>query len=101
MLKDEVRTLTYRDSMYHNRHLFKNKVVLDVGCGTGILCMFAAKAGARKVIGVSVIISEGKFIVVKNEDFVFGVYCVPSCKVQSYDNDIKESKLACHIAELY
>jgi len=54
MLKDEVRTLTYRDSMYHNRHLFRNKVVLDVGCGTGILCMFAAKSGARKVIGVSV-----------------------------------------------
>lgn len=54
MLKDEVRTLTYRNSMFHNRHLFKDKVVLDVGSGTGILCMFAAKAGARKVIGVSV-----------------------------------------------
>ena len=53
MLKDEVRTLTYRNSMYHNKHLFKDKVVLDVGCGTGILSMFAAKAGARKVIGVS------------------------------------------------
>jgi len=52
MLKDEVRTLTYRNAMYHNRHLFKGKVVLDVGCGTGILCMFAAKAGAAKVIGV-------------------------------------------------
>lgn len=53
MLKDEVRTLTYRNSIYHNKHLFKGKVVLDVGCGTGILCMFAAKAGAAKVIGVS------------------------------------------------
>lgn len=52
MLKDEVRTLTYRNAMYHNKHLFKGKVVLDVGCGTGILCMFAARAGAAKVIGV-------------------------------------------------
>ncbi|XP_058273863.1 protein arginine N-methyltransferase 1 isoform X2 [Hemibagrus wyckioides] len=51
MLKDEVRTLTYRNSMFHNKHLFKDKVVLDVGSGTGILCMFAAKAGAKKVIG--------------------------------------------------
>ncbi|KAF7470764.1 Hypothetical predicted protein [Marmota monax] len=54
MLKDEVRTLTYRNSMYHNKHVFKDKVVLDVGSGTGILSMFAAKAGARKVFGVSV-----------------------------------------------
>lgn len=23
MLKDEVRTITYRDSMYHNKHLFE------------------------------------------------------------------------------
>lgn len=53
MLKDEVRTRTYRNSMYYNKHLFKGKTVLDVGSGTGILCMFAAKAGAAKVIGVS------------------------------------------------
>jgi cyclopropane fatty-acyl-phospholipid synthase-like methyltransferase len=45
MLKDEVRTLTYRNSMYHNKHLFKGKTVLDIGSGTGILSMFAAKAG--------------------------------------------------------
>lgn len=26
MLKDEVRTVTYRNAMYHNKHLFQGKV---------------------------------------------------------------------------
>jgi len=52
MLKDEVRTMTYRNAIYHNRHLFRDKIVLDVGSGTGILAMFAAKAGAKRVIGI-------------------------------------------------
>jgi len=52
MLKDWVRTDTYRRSMVNNRHLFQGKTVLDIGCGTGILCMFAADAGAARVIGI-------------------------------------------------
>jgi len=68
MLKDEVRTLTYRNSIWHNKHLFKGKVVLDVGCGTGILSMFAAKAGAAKVIGVDMsgIVESAKKIIEVN-----------------------------------
>ncbi|ANB13937.1 protein-arginine omega-N methyltransferase HMT1 [Sugiyamaella lignohabitans] len=52
MLKDDVRTTSYRNAIYQNRHMFKDKVVLDVGCGTGILSMFAARSGAKHVIGV-------------------------------------------------
>ncbi|KAF2745116.1 arginine n-methyltransferas-like protein [Sporormia fimetaria CBS 119925] len=68
MLKDEVRTKSYRDAIYQNAHLFKDKVVLDVGCGTSILSMFAVKAGAKHVIGVdmSTIIEKAKEIVERN-----------------------------------
>ena len=53
MLKDTVRTGSYRAAIINNPHLFKDKTVLDVGCGTGILSMFAARAGASHVVGVS------------------------------------------------
>lgn len=52
MLKDKVRTQTYMNSIVKNPHLFEGKIVLDVGCGTGILSMFAARAGAAHVIAV-------------------------------------------------
>lgn len=68
MLKDEVRTISYKNAICNNPQLFKGKTVLDVGCGTGILCMFAAKAGAKKVIGVDMsnIITQAKIIVEAN-----------------------------------
>ncbi|KAI9660064.1 MAG: type I protein arginine N-methyltransferase Rmt1 [Bathelium mastoideum] len=68
MLKDEVRTRSYRDAIYQNKHIFKDKVVLDVGCGTAILSMFAVKAGAKHVIGVdmSTIIEKAREIVAVN-----------------------------------
>ena len=58
MLKDSVRTGSYRTAIMQNGHLFQDKTVLDVGCGTGILSMFAAKAGARHVVGVSILFSH-------------------------------------------
>ncbi|XP_078438183.1 arginine methyltransferase 11 [Wolffia australiana] len=52
MLKDTVRTKTYQNVIYQNKFLFKDKVVLDVGAGTGILSLFCAKAGAKHVYAV-------------------------------------------------
>jgi 2-polyprenyl-3-methyl-5-hydroxy-6-metoxy-1,4-benzoquinol methylase len=43
MLKDSVRTRSYQQAILGNAFLFKDKLVLDVGCGTGILSLFAAK----------------------------------------------------------
>lgn len=68
MLKDTVRTDAYRDLIYNNKNLFRGKIVLDVGCGTGILSMFCAKAGAAKVIAVdnSAIIDKARENVFNN-----------------------------------
>uniref|UniRef100_A0A6B2LAE3 type I protein arginine methyltransferase n=1 Tax=Arcella intermedia TaxID=1963864 RepID=A0A6B2LAE3_9EUKA len=68
MLKDRVRTNAYKRSIMENAHLIKNKVVLDVGCGTGILSLFAAKAGAAHVYAVdcSDIAIQAQQIVIDN-----------------------------------
>lgn len=52
MLKDQVRTGSYMRAILGSRALFEGKTVLDVGSGTGILCLFAAKAGARRCFGI-------------------------------------------------
>lgn len=52
MLKDEVRTRTYMNACMQNKNQFKDKIVLDIGCGTGILSIFASRAGAKHVYGV-------------------------------------------------
>jgi len=69
MLKDEIRTSTYRRAIEWNQHLFQDKVVMDVGCGTGILSLFAAKAGAKCVIAIdcSNIVDSAKKIVEENQ----------------------------------
>jgi protein arginine N-methyltransferase 3 len=68
MIEDSVRTQGYRDFIEKNAELFADKVVLDVGCGTGILSLFCARAGAKKVFAVdnSDIAIRAKEIVAKN-----------------------------------
>lgn len=52
MLSDKVRTDAYRQAIVSNPSLLNGAVVLDIGCGTGILSLFAAQAGASRVFAV-------------------------------------------------
>ena len=52
MLKDVVRTRAYQRAIEENPNDFKDKIVMDIGCGTGILSIFAARAGAKHVYAV-------------------------------------------------
>jgi len=52
MLKDTVRTRAYQRAIEDNPEDFKDKIVLDIGCGTGILSIFAARAGAKHVYAI-------------------------------------------------
>ncbi|XP_039132604.1 probable protein arginine N-methyltransferase 3 isoform X3 [Dioscorea cayenensis subsp. rotundata] len=52
MLSDKPRMDAYRGALLNNPSLMNKATVMDVGCGTGILSLFAAQAGASKVIAV-------------------------------------------------
>ncbi|XP_058112684.1 protein arginine N-methyltransferase PRMT10 [Magnolia sinica] len=52
MLSDRVRMDAYYNSIFQNQNHFLGKTVLDVGTGSGILAIWCAKAGARKVYAV-------------------------------------------------
>lgn len=97
MLGDKIRTEGYRDFVYENKHLFNGKTVLDVGCGTGILSMFCARAGAARVIAVdnSDIIHKAREIAFANQlsdkiSFIHGKVEEVTLPVSSVDIIISE-----------
>lgn len=52
MLADHNRMAAYHAAIMGNADAFKDKVVMDVGTGSGILAVWAAQAGAKRVYAV-------------------------------------------------
>lgn len=88
MIKDKVRTESYRNFILNNPSVFKGATVLDVGCGTGILSMFAAQAGAKKVYAVDA--SDVAFKAMRNvkENGLDGVVEVIKGKIEDIGDRI-------------
>ena len=52
MLTDHNRMKAYHDAIMENKDLFTDKVVMDIGTGSSILAVWAAKAGAKRVYAI-------------------------------------------------
>lgn len=52
MLEDVPRTTAYQQAIEMSGEALRDKVVLDVGAGSGILSLFCMRAGARRVYAV-------------------------------------------------
>ena len=52
MLADHQRMAAYHSAILGNQDVFRDKVVMDIGTGSGILAVWAAQAGARRVYAV-------------------------------------------------
>eukprot|EP00903_Cladosiphon_okamuranus_P012619 g11806.t1 len=79
MLTDHRRMQAYYSAITDNAELFAGKRVLDVGTGSGILALWAAKAGATKVYAVEFtdMANHARRLVAKNgmKDVVEVIQC--------------------------
>nr|ADE10057.1 AdoMet-MTases [Tremella fuciformis] len=67
MISDISRTGTYRKAILGNAAVaFQDKLVLDVGAGSGILSYMSAQAGARRVIALEASSMADKIVTIVN-----------------------------------
>lgn len=53
MLTDQPRTTKYHHVILQNRESLRGKVILDVGCGTGIISLFCAHYAQPKAVSAA------------------------------------------------
>lgn len=56
MLTDQPRTTKYHHVILQNRESLRGKVILDVGCGTGIISLFCAHYAQPKAVSAALVV---------------------------------------------
>ncbi|EPQ26655.1 uncharacterized protein PFL1_05635 [Pseudozyma flocculosa PF-1] len=92
MISDRARTLSYARFLLSpaNSHLIRGKTVMDVGCGSGILSLFCARAGAKRVVAIDAS-NVAKRARANVEENGFGhVVTVVQGKVEDLDDELAQ-----------
>lgn len=84
MLKDKPRQESYHNAILSNAELFSGKTVLDVGAGTGILSVFCAQAGAKKVFAVEASKIARSALEIVRENGLDEVIKVYQCRIEEF-----------------
>ena len=100
MLQDLNRTGTYRKGFLDNSVDFKDKIVMDVGCGSGILSIFAAQAGAKKVYAVEASnMAESAQKLVNHNKLSHIIQVVPKRLEDIEEEEIAANSIDCIVSE--
>jgi len=85
MIQDGPRMTAYGSAIAQNPHLFLGKTVMDVGSGTGVLSLMAARAGAKRVHAVEASNTAGLIEKVAAANGYADIITVHKCRVEDLD----------------
>ncbi|KAL7560240.1 hypothetical protein ACA910_022548 [Epithemia clementina (nom. ined.)] len=93
MLADHHRMAAYHAAILGNADVFRDKVVMDVGTGSGILAVWAAQAGAKKVYAIEYTDMAKHAKTVMKANNVSDVVTVIQAAVESVELPIEQDDL--------
>mmetsp|Transcript_1428 Transcript_1428/g.1944 ORF Transcript_1428/g.1944 Transcript_1428/m.1944 type:complete len:429 (+) Transcript_1428:130-1416(+) len=93
MLADHNRMAAYHSAILGNQDVFKDKVVMDIGTGSGILAVWAAQAGARKVYAIEYTDMAKQAQKVMDANGVGDIVTVLQCSVENLELPMEQDSL--------